>query len=84
VTTKLPPGVKLGKDGDPGETLSTSDWPTKTPLKSPYAADVDPDEDSVYDERKEDEEIQPGDLVILQGPDGEVYAYTEPEGIGGQ
>jgi hypothetical protein len=25
VTTELPPGRKLGKDGDPGETLSTSE-----------------------------------------------------------
>jgi hypothetical protein len=44
----LPPGVKLGKDSDPGETLSTSRWPA--------------DDDG--DERDEGEEIQPGDTVI--------------------
>lgn len=83
MTTELPPGRKLGKDGEPGETLSTSEWPsgTRTTSGKPYfAEDVEnPEDDNNYDERREGEEIQPGDLVIWAGEDGLIHVYTEPE-----
>jgi hypothetical protein len=34
----------------------------------------------VYDERKEGEEIQPGDLVIELRDGGKIFIQTEPEG----
>jgi hypothetical protein len=81
VTTELPPGVKLGKDGDPRETLGTSAWPATAKKMPVYADKVEnPDDDDVYHKRKEGEEIQPGDLVIDLRYDGKIFIQTEPEG----
>jgi hypothetical protein len=35
MTTELPPGRKLGKDGDPGEMLGTSEFPGHALTKDP-------------------------------------------------
>ncbi|HEV2174251.1 MAG TPA: hypothetical protein VGR71_11825 [Nitrospira sp.] len=66
MTTKLPKGVKLGKDM-PGEVLSDSEWN--------LAADTT----STFDERAQGEDIQPGDTVI-ELKDGKPIMYTAQGG----
>jgi hypothetical protein len=65
MTVKLPPGVSLGKDGKPGETISDSTWPGED------------ESSSTYDERSEGEKTQPGDTVI-EMRDGRPVMYTQP------
>lgn len=81
MTTKLPPSVKLGKDD---ETLSDSSWAHPTseqPVKTVSEQGAAKQEETmpVSDERYDDEEIQPGDLVIELGGDGVPVIYTQPE-----
>lgn len=62
---KLPPGVKLGKDGKPGSVISNSEWPEGVQFHG-------------EDERAEGEAIQPGDLVI-EIRNKRPVVYTHPE-----
>jgi hypothetical protein len=67
MTVKLPPGMRLGKDGTPGAVIADSDWPPAGPDES----------NSTYDERAEGEATQPGDTVI-EMRDGVPTIHTEP------